>query len=429
MLSVFFPLILSIVCLLISAFCAFVETVFTSLRLYKISELKRTMVGYESFFKIWDQAPDRILISILLVNNASDIIGSIALSKFMENCLGSLGLLIGIALSTFITMLGGSILPKSFARQLGTTNFAFVLKVLSIFLNLFGWLVDCVFYLSQKSILLFFKDIKEDTNDEVSEKEVEFLIRYGKQKGILSSKKSELLKNILDLELKSAFQIMVDRKDVFMLFSDMTASEALQAMSKVGFSRAPVIDASQVKIESEFAGESEKKSKFVGMVHYKDLFAASNKDSSLTVGQFVRSVLNFSLNDKLIDCLKAFIQHKLVMALVEDDNKNFLGLITLEDVLEEVVGEIKGEFEPIKNKYSIAADGGYILDGSLDLSSVSELLNISFDTLDLNLHDFIVSKLQRDPAVGDFVVFGKYKFEVVFVNKLKAVKVAVFAVF
>src|SRR5579862_155791 len=230
-------LILFIIALTLAALFAFLETAFTALRLFKLKELELSVAKYKKLFVSWEKNPQRILITILIANNLAHVVASVLISEIMQQCLGNWGLFIGIGLATIMILIFGEIIPKSFAKTHHER-----------FFGSFLWLVNVLFHLEYPfvTVLLkiadtFFskvggKNIMEK-EEAVSEKEIEFLIDYSDEKGLMETEKTEMLQNIFGLGQTLVKEILIPKTDMVLINVDSSIDQAIKVLQESRYSR------------------------------------------------------------------------------------------------------------------------------------------------------------------------------------------------
>ncbi len=401
-------LILFFISLFVRAVFAFIETSITALRLFKLKELAKT-VGqrYDTLFQALEKTPDRVLITILVVSSFSDVLCAALATNITEtafeylNLSSSLGFSLGVGIAGIMIILFGEILPKNLARGRGERLFGSLM-----------WLINLVYYALyipvtvlirfSNSVLNRFgkKEDQESVTEWVSsEREIRFLIDYIHAKGILDKEKTEMLRNIFDLSRIPVKDIMVPAPDVISIDVATPIDKVLEIFSKHQFTRLPVYE--------------NKSDNFIGMVHQKDIFVMLSHKQDKPLKTLVRPILFIPESVKINQLLREFREQHMHIAIVLNEHGIVTGLITLEDVLEEIVGEISDEHELSADKVLALQQGGWLVDASIPLEDLSEAINISFETEDcITLGGFLTEKLQHLPKKGERVHYKNLYFQI-----------------
>lgn len=393
---------------------AFLETAFTALRLFKVKELKLRVTRYKSLFTSWERNPQRILITILIANNFAHVLSSVLIAEIMERLFGGIGLIIGVALATVMILIFGEIIPKTFAKTHHERLF-----------RMFLWLINLLFHLLYPIVTFllglanFFLNrlgrghVLDKSTDDISEKEIEFLIDYSDEKGLMEAEKSEMLQNVFGLGQTTVNEIMIPKADIVLVNVDATMQQAMELFIKSRLSRIPVYQ--------------DKEENIIGIIHQKDVFEIISKNEKKEIKDIVRKILFIPETKKINQLLNDFLKNKMHMAIVIDEYGGVVGLATLEDVLEEIVGEIRDEHESIENEIVPLEKGGWIIDAGVSLEELEDLLGINFEVEDsVTLAGFLAEKLQHLPKKGERLFYDGYCFQVQQATSRRVFQVLVF---
>lgn len=401
-------LILFFISLFIRAIFAFIETRITALRLFNLKELART-VGkqYESLFLALENDPHRVLITILIVSSFADVTCAAIATNITETIFqhfhlsSGWGFSLGVGIAGIMIILFGEILPKNLARVRGERIFTSVL-----------WLINMVYYVLYIPVSAFIglsdaflfrtSDISEAEGGAQwvsSEREVRFLIDYIHAQGILEKEKTEMLRNIFDLGRIPVKDIMLPAPDIISVDVKTPIGQILELFSEHQFTRMPVYEG--------------KPDNIIGMVHQKDIFVMLSHKEDKPLKDLVRPILFVPETVKINQLLREFREQHMHIAIVLNEHGIVTGLITLEDVLEEIVGEISDEHEPSEEKILALAQGGWLVDASIPLEELSQALHISFESEDSNtLGGFLTERLQHLPKKGERIQYKNLYFQI-----------------
>ncbi len=402
------------VALTCAALFAFLETAFTALRLFKVKELKNRVARYQGLFTTWESNPQRILITILIANNFAHVLASVLITEIMQDAFGEgTGLALGIFSATTMILLLGEIIPKSYAKASHEKLFASTLWIVNL---LYRFLYPVVTVLI-KIADLFYDRVGAiaggERSDAITEREIEFLIDYSDEKGIIEAEKSEMLQNIFDLGNKLASDIIIPKIDMAMLNIKVGVEGALDIFARNRFSRLPVYEGKEDNI--------------IGIIYQKDLFSLVSQKKKKALKELIRPVLFVPESKKLNQLLSEFLKKRMHMAIVIDEYGAVEGLVTLEDVIEEIVGDISDEDEKVHNEIVPLQKGGWIVDARISLEKLSETLGIPFDTDEsITLGGFLAEQLQHLPRKGERTEYEGYVFQIQQANGRRVFQVLVF---
>jgi CBS domain containing-hemolysin-like protein len=380
------------------ALFAFLETAVTSLRPYQVRELETSAPFYKRLFELWKNTPQRLLVSILVLSNFFEIAASISLSRVLERSLGSVGVIVGMVVATVLTVIFVNIVPKTLAQVSSGKR-----------LRVWLWLVNAVVKLFKPAVTVllgfvktFFAMIGTDSFDEqttLSEKEIKFMIDQSDEHGIMDAEKSEMLQNIFGLGETQVSKVMIPRFDMALLNINLTIRDAVEAMRNHRFSRFPVYDGKEDNI--------------VGIIYHKDLFDHFSRTLDKPLKDLVRPIMFVPETKRINQLLNEFLKKRMHMSIVIDEFGGVIGLVTLEDLIEEIVGEISDEHEKIHTGVIPLEQGGWLVNASIILDKLEEFLNITFDVVgSLTLAGFLSEKFQYVPKVGEQFSYRGYIFKI-----------------
>ncbi|MGL2858438.1 hemolysin family protein, partial [Helicobacter pylori] len=249
-----------------------------------------------------------------------------------------------------------------------------------------------------------------------SEEELKIIVGESLREGIIDSVEGEIIKNAVDFSDTSAKEIMTPRKDMVCLDEENSYEENIDIVLKSRFTRYPYCKGSKDNI--------------IGMVHIRDLLSRSIFTPKMhDFNQIVRKMIIVPESASISQILIKMKKEQIHTALVIDEYGGTAGLLTMEDIIEEIMGEISDEYDLKQEGVNKLEEGVFELEGMLDLESVEEVLHIEFDKEceQVTLGGYVFSLLERMPMEGDTIVSHGYSFEVLSVDgarikRLKAVK-------
>lgn len=407
-------ILLFLISLVFAALFAFLETAFTALRLFKLKELEFSVARYKALFESWEKNPQRILITILLANNFAHVLTSVLISHIMQRFLGQIGLPIGVALATAMILIFGEIIPKSFAKTHHEKMFGSFLFLINTLFHLAYPVVTFLLKIAD----YFFSQLGGqhvlERQDVISEKEIEFLIDYSDEKGIMEREKTEMLQNIFGLGQTFVKEILIPKTDMVLIAVDTEVDKVIEIFHNSRYSRLPVYEGKDDNI--------------IGIVHQKDVFEMLYRGQKKLLKELVRPVLFVPETQKINQLLSEFLKKRMHMAIVIDEYGSVVGLATLEDIFEEIIGdEITDEHEIISTDIVPLERGGWLVSASVSLEKIEDLLKIKFNTKNsVTLGGFLAEKLQHLPRKGERVVFEGYCFQVQQASSRRVFQVLIF---
>ncbi len=327
----------------------------------------------------------------------------------------SMSVVIAFLSITFLHVVLGEIVPKSLAIAKSEKAALFAARPLHVFWVVFYPVVrlfDVIAHFFLKKVGINPKE-HDGTH---SEEELKIIVGESLREGIIDSVEGEIIKNAVDFSDTSAKEIMTPRKDMVCLDEENSYEENIDIVLKGHFTRYPYCKGSKDNI--------------IGMVHIRDLLSRSIFTPKMhDFKQIVRKMIIVPESASISQILIKMKKEQIHTALVIDEYGGTAGLLTMEDIIEEIMGEISDEYDLKQEGVNKLEEGVFELEGMLDLESVEEVLHIEFDKEceQVTLGGYVFSLLERMPMEGDTIVSHGYAFEVLSVDgarikRLKAVK-------
>jgi CBS domain containing-hemolysin-like protein len=340
-------------------------------------------------------------VGITVASLALGWVGEPAVSHLIEPILAGIGVasdrvvtvvsvIIGFGVITYAHLVFGEQAPKYYSIQRAERVSLWISRPLNLFrlvLRPVVWVVNAStnFILRPWGIRLG-KEMEAH-----SEEELRIMISSSTASGVLDPEEREYLNNIFDFGDRVAREIMVPRPDIEALTSDAPLAELAEKAAFGRYTRYPVYE--------------EDLDNILGAVHVKDLFRAAGEDpSGFDIREVVRECLVVPENKPIEQILREFQTRKLQMAIVIDEWGSVEGLITIEDVLEEIVGEIQDEFDEGEAAIELISDGLFAIDGRIPITEVNEHFDLDLPHEDFDtIGGYVLGSLGRPPEAGDSV--------------------------
>ena len=317
-----------------SAFFSGSETALFSLGSIKLFQLRESKHPKASLMQKLLENPRRLLISILVGNECINITASALAASLCISMVGSKGKWIAIAIMTPLILLFGEVLPKTIAVSHSEKFSLWVVKPIDMFARVIfplRWIIRKVV-----DALTSLVSTQAERNESVFyEKEVKELVDAGHREGILEKEEQEIIHNIFKFNDTLVSAIMTPYSSMFTLPHDLTIEKAIKQVRKQHFSRIPV--------------HEQEKDTLIGVLNAKDLLTISVKHDGRTtpISTIIRPPYFIAQDKKIQVLLKEFREKKIHLALVVNKDGNVIGLVTMEDLLEELFGEIYDEFDAV----------------------------------------------------------------------------------
>ena len=419
--SFLFVIISIIILLSISALMSAAESAFFSLPLKSREELKKsTSLRDKIVLQIYDK-PKKLLATILIINNLANI-GIVLLSEVIAyqeldfNANPLLAFLIQVVAVTFLILLFSEVIPKVFANQ----HALLVARFMAFPISVLEKIASPLSYLLIQSTAFIDSKIKKKTQV-ISVADLSQALDLTNSTDMPEHEK-KILKGIVKFGQVSVKQIMSPRMDVTALEYTAPFDKLIQIIHASGYSRIPIYKQTIDKI--------------VGILSVKDLLSHINGNNNFKWQELIREPFFVPENKKNDDLLKEFQHRKIHMAVVVDEYGGTPGIVTLEDVIEEIVGEINDEFDDDDLIYSKLDENNFVFEGKVSLSDLSRKLNMDVGIFELpsgkevdTLAGFLIEYTGTIPKKGEEIKYKDYIFTVESADnrKIKRVKITMIA--
>ncbi len=406
------PLLIVIVILIIfSAFFSSAETAFSSLNKVKLKsmaqgkknkKIERTVKLAENF--------DIVLSTLLIGNNVVNIASTSIATLFFTGLLGDnsdLGATVSTIVMTIVVLIFGEITPKNFAKEIAESYAILIAPIVKFFVFLFYPLN--MFFRGWK--LLLGKMFKFRKSDAVTEEELKTYVDEAQTGGEISENESELIRSSIEFDDLYASDILTPRIDVEAVDKYAKLSDIEKVFRSTGYSRLPV-----------YIGDIDN---IVGIIHHRD-FEDIRSRGLKSLRTIIKAVPTVSPDTKISKLLRIFQKNKTHLAVVIDEFGGTEGIVTLEDIIEELVGEIWDEHDEVEVDIEQIDDNAYIVDGMANLDDMFEYFEIDdSDTNVTTLNGWIMENTDKIPETGDSFDYNNLHFEVVETDGRRAEKVKV----
>jgi len=376
----------------LSGYFSGLEVALVSIRPSKIEQLiKNKVKGAKSLRKLKSN-PSRMMSSVNLGNNLASIAATALATDIALKLFGDEGLAIAIGVMTFLILVFGEISPKTYcnanATKVAVRN-SRILLAFSYALFPIVWLFEII----TKGMMRLTGS--SDIPPGLTEDEIKEVVDQGLKDKAIEKQESELVHGALNFDDIVIRSVMTPRPKMFMLRSKMMLFEALPEINKNGFSRIPVY--------------SENRDKIVGIVHVRDVLKRlEDEDKMITLEQVMREPFFVSQEKKVSDLLKEMQGRKAHMAIVIDEFSGVEGCVTLEDLIEEIVGEIHDETDITKSNFQREGANTIITNGDIEIDEINEIFRTEIPQGDdyASLSGLLHEKLRDIPKEGDRIMIG-----------------------
>ena len=329
--NILIPLISLLVLLFLSAFFSGSETALMAISRLRLRHLAKTRPKRTRTVERVLKEPDKLIGTILLGNNLVNVAMTALATSIAIRLWGDSGIAYVTAALTIIILIFAEITPKVYAKYFNERVSFHVAPILKMIMTFFKPVVGAVTYASIKILHLIGLDIKRVKKPLITEAELRTFIKVGRDLGAITPDEKRILTRVFTLNDKTVGEVMIPAKKMAVLAIDAPKEAILKEIVRTGHSRFPV--------------RSDKGSEIAGTILVKDIFNLMEKGKSISLEKILRPTHYASEEDKIDKQLRRFQRNRIHQAVVLDKEDNISGLITLEDILEELVGSIKDEHD------------------------------------------------------------------------------------
>ena len=399
-------LIALIILLILSAFFSSAETALTTINKITLRSLEEEGNKKAAMVRKLVEDPGKLLSAILIGNNIVNLSASSLCTIFATNLCVSNGWSIGVSTAvgiatgilTLLVLLFGEIMPKTLSTRYNVAlslAYAPVIYALTIILTPLIFIINLI----SDSILKLFRADK-DNKSAMTENELLTIIDVSHEEGVIESEEREMINNVVDFGDSLAKDVMVPRIDIVFASIDDTYDELAAVFMEEKYSRIPVYENSKDNV--------------IGIVNLKDLFCYNGKKEDFVLRDFLREPFFTYEYQKTSELMLKMRDQSFNIAIVLDEYGATAGLITLEDLLEEIVGEIRDEYdEEEKDPIEKISDDEFIVEGFTKLDDINDILDTKFDSDDYDsIAGHLINELEHIPKEGESVETDGFRFVV-----------------
>ena len=357
------------------------------------------------------------LISALLVGNNIVNIGSSALAtKMATEAFGNAGVGIATGIMTLLVLVFGEVIPKNLAAAHAETWAMFIAP----FIRLVSFVLTPVVFLLTKlsDFVVHFSKSDDEEDPTITEDEFKILVNVGQEEGVLDESESEMINSIFEFDETVVKAIMVPRIDIVAVDVEDSINEALRIIVDGGHSRIPAYEESIDNI--------------VGILYAKDIFAHLDADfDTMKVKELLRPAYYIPETKKVSDLLNELRLKKVHMAIILDEYGGTNGLVTIEDLIEEIIGDIQDEYDVEDDLIVMHGEDHLVADARAPIGDVDDAFDVELDEEILEdseadtIGGLAFEHLGGIPAVGDEVTVGRFLIRIVDVSGRRISKVEI----
>ena len=400
-------LIIIVLCVIMSAYFSATETAFSSLNRIRIKNMAEKGDKKAQLVLNLSENFDNMLSTILIGNNIVNILSASLATVLFVNWLGNeAGPSVSTAVTTVVVLIFGEITPKSIAKESPEKFAKFsapILRVLMFILTPFNFL----FSMWKKLMSVI---IKSDDSHSITEEELITIVEEAEQEGGIDEEESTLIRSAIEFSEVEAKDVYTPRIQIEGVPEDATKDEIARMFTETGYSRLPVYRESLDHI--------------TGVIYHKD-FHNYVYNTDKDISSIIRPAIFVTPNKKIDELLKELQQQKSHIAFILDEYAGTMGLVTLEDIVEELVGESWDEHDEIVQEIVQISENEYHVLGSADIEEVFEKFDISEEIDVMTASGWVMNVLGRIPNEGDSFVYKNLDVTVLSMDEKRVGKISI----
>ena len=397
--------------ILLSAFFSATETAFSFVNKIRIQhsvengdkKAKKVLYIIEHF--------DNALTAILICNNVVNLGCSPIATMLCLKIWGEIGPAIATGLTTLLVLTFGEVIPKCLAKE-HCDNFAMktagILKVITILLTPLVFI-----FIKLKSLALKIAGSKDDAPS-VTENELKYIVESIEEEGVLEESESEMVRSALDFDEKTAEEILTPRVDVVFINIEDTPEKIKEIIIENRYSRIPVYENTTDNI--------------VGILHTRDYLESLADGNAPELKKIIQPPFFVFKSQQLSKILSSFKKTRDHMAIVTDEYGGTLGIVTMEDLLEEIVGDIWDEDEEIEHTYYKIGKDEFLVNGDIEIEDMLALFDLDEDAIEsdsVTVGGLILENAGDIPHKRESIEYGGFRFTVMEVKNQRIMRVVV----
>ena len=401
-----------IILLILSGFFSMSETALMSLSKIRTRHMVDEGVKGAKLVEKLTEDPNKLLGAILIGNNIVNIGASAIATTLFVDLLGASGAGVATGVMTVLVLIFGEITPKSIAKQKSEKVSLKVSKPINLVVKVFKPFIGIFTGISSIFIRLLGGDPKA-TEPFITEEELKTMVDVSEEEGVLENVEKEMIFNVFDFADTQAKDVMVQRVDIIAIDVEATYDDVLRVIKDEQFSRIPVYNQTIDDI--------------VGILYVKDIIIADEDKSDFKVSKYMREPFYTFEFKKIKELFKEMKKSRNHLAVVLDEYGGTVGIVTIEDLIEEVFGDIEDEYDDFDDEIKVIKEDEYIVDGSARLDDISDLVGVNMESEEFeSIGGFIIGELGRFPEEKEEITLSNVRFVVEELEKNRIKKVRIY---
>ncbi|MDB0440478.1 HlyC/CorC family transporter [Clostridioides difficile] len=405
-------IIILVVLLMGSAFFSASETALMSLSKIRIRYMQDEGVKGAKLVSSLIENPNKLLSSILVGNNVVNIAATSISTSLFIGLMGEKGVAIATAVMTVLVLIFGEITPKTIAASNSEKVSLLVSKPIRVIIFILRPVV-WVFNIITNVIFKLFGITHKGAKSFITEEELKTMVNVSHEEGVLEMEEREIINNVFEFGDMQAKNAMIQRIDMVAIDIEDSYDEIIQVFKEEKLSRMPVYEETIDDI--------------IGILNIKDIIFLSDEEiESFDIKNYMREPFFTYEFKKITQLLEEMKLEKSQMAIVVDEYGGTSGLLTIEDLVEVIVGDIEDEYDEEEDEIQVIKEDEYIVDGSTKIGDVNELIGVNLESEEFDsIGGFIIGHLSRLPEENEVIEVDNIRFciESIEKNRIKKIRI------
>lgn len=355
---------------------------------------------------------NRLLTSILIGNNIVNIAATSITTSLFTAMLGAQGVAIATGLMTVLVLIFGEITPKTISANNPEKASLVVAKPIKFFVTILTPIV-WIFNIITKVIFKLFGVDDKGVKPFITEEELKTMVNVSHEEGLLEMEEREIINNVFEFGDMQAKEAMVQRLDIVAIDMEDSYEEIIDLFKTEKLSRMPVYEETIDDI--------------IGILNIKDIIFLSDEEiENFDIKKYMREAFFTYEFKKITQLLEEMKKDKSQMAIVVDEYGGTAGLITIEDLVEVIVGDIEDEYDEEEDEIQVISPNEFLVDGSTKISDVNEILNIELESEEFDsIGGYIIGYIRHIPEENEIIEMDNIKFNIESVDKNRIKKIRI----
>ncbi|HLR21995.1 MAG TPA: hemolysin family protein [Tissierellaceae bacterium] len=401
-----------IICLALSALFSASETALMSLSKIRVKQMvENKEKGADRVNKLLSD-PNKLLGAILIGNNVVNVGASSLMTSLAIEIFGNTGVGIATGIMTLLILIFGEITPKSLAAQ----NSEEVSLKLSSFVQFVMVILTPVNFILSKITNFMIKILGGDIHASqpfITQEELKTIVGVSYKEGVLEGEEKDMIYNVFDFKDSQINDLMITRTEMTAIDVELPYEEIIHIISKEQYSRIPVYEDTMDNI--------------IGILYLKDLlFLQGKKEGEFNLRKYIR-MPHFTYEFKSTkDLFKEMRTNRIHMVIVIDEYGGTEGIVTMEDLIEKIVGDIEDEYDKEIDDIEVVEKDEYIVNGNVRIDEINKLIGTHIESEDFDtIAGFVIGLIDKIPEIGEVIEYENIKFIIESINRNRIKKIRI----